>query len=227
MMNVRMTRRPGSTILFLIACAGVVPLPAAQHEPPRTLPPAAIEKFNQTMDEAQRHRRHLWRDTSPFPRDGVVSAYIEIPRGERRKFEFDMARNARAVDRVIPAEIGGYPVNYGFVPQTLSFDGDPFDALVLGPPLRGGRLVQGAVVGLMQMVDDRLIDSKVVLSPVDRRGQILYRLSALDRERIAAFFDRYKAHEGVETSVPGWGDGAAGWAFLRATHLFFLEPTAR
>jgi inorganic pyrophosphatase len=214
-------------ILCVVVSAGIVPLLATQGEPPRTLPPAAIEKFNQTMDEAQRHRRHLWRDTAPFPTDGVVSAYIEIPRGERRKFEFDMARNERAVDRVMPPDVGGYPVNYGFVPQTVSFDGDPFDALVLGPPLRGGRIVQGAVVGLMQMMDDGLIDSKVVLSPVDRLGQVLYRLAAGDRERIAAFFDRYKAHEGVETSVPGWGEGAAGWAFLRATHLFFLEPTAR
>ena len=225
-MNIRMTRL-GFKIICLVACAGVVPLLAAQDEPSRTLPAAAIEKFNAAMDEAQRHRRHLWRDSAPFPSDGVVSAYIEIPRGERRKYEFDMSRNERAVTRVMPPEVGGYPVNYGFVPQTVSFDGDPFDALVLGPPLRGGRMVQGAVVGLMQMMDGGVIDSKVVLSPVDRRGQILYRLSARDRERIASFFDRYKRHEGVETSVPGWGEGAAGWAFLRATHLFFLEPTAR
>ena len=225
-MNIRMTRL-GFKGLCLVLCAGVVPLLAAQEEPPRTLPPAAIEKFNETMDEAQRHRRHQWRDSAPFPADGVVLAYIEIPRGERRKYEFDMGRNERAVDRVLPPEVGGYPVNYGFVPQTVSFDGDPFDALVLGPPLRGGRIVQGAVVGLMQMMDDGVVDSKVVLSPVDGRGRIRYRLSARDRERIAAFFDRYKQHEGIETSVPGWSDGAAGWAFLRATHLFFLEPTAR
>ena len=47
-----------------------------------------------------------------------------------------MRANRRAIDRMIPISIGGYPVNYGFVPQTVSYDGDPFDVLVLGPPLR-------------------------------------------------------------------------------------------
>ena len=49
-----------------------------------------------------------------------------------------MGANRRAMDRTIPAEVGGYPVNYGFVPQTVSYDGDPFDVLVLGPPIEGG-----------------------------------------------------------------------------------------
>ena len=47
-----------------------------------------------------------------------------------------MSTNERAIDRIIPKAIGGYPVNYGFVPQTVSYDGDPFDVLVLGPPCR-------------------------------------------------------------------------------------------
>ena len=49
-----------------------------------------------------------------------------------------MRANARAIDRMMPVDVGGYPVNYGFVPQTISYDGDPFDVLVLGPPLAGG-----------------------------------------------------------------------------------------
>ena len=219
--------RLGFNLVCLAISAASIPLFAAQSDPPRTLPPAAIAKLELSLDEADRHRRHAWRDTPPFPSDGVVAAYVEIPRGERRKYEFDMARNERAIDRVLPPEVGGYPVNYGFVPQSVSYDGDPFDALILGPPLRGGRIVQGAVVGLMQMLDGGVVDSKVVLSPVDGRGQVRYQLAARDRERIGAFFNRYKDHEGVKTSVPGWGEGAAGWAFLRATHLFFLEPTAR
>ena len=50
---------------------------------------------------------------------------------------------------MISERIGGYPVNYGFVPQTISHDGDPFDVLVLGPSLTGGELVRGVIVGLM------------------------------------------------------------------------------
>ena len=81
-----------------------------------------------------------------------------------------MGANVRAVDRVIPQAIGGYPINYGFVPQTVSYDGDPFDALVLGPPLPGGSIVSGIIVGLMFMEDEKGLDSKVVLSPIDRMG---------------------------------------------------------
>jgi inorganic pyrophosphatase len=182
-------------ILCVVVSAGIVPLLATQGEPPRTLPPAAIEKFNQTMDEAQRHRRHLWRDTAPFPTDGVVSAYIEIPRGERRKFEFDMARNERAVDRVMPPDVGGYPVNYGFVPQTVSYDGDPFDALVLGPALPAGVVIRGMVVGLMLMEDEKGIDSKVVLSLAGDRGRPRHELTEAEQLRIGRYFSTYKKHE--------------------------------
>ena len=48
-----------------------------------------------------------------------------------------------------------------FVPHTVSYDGDPFDGLVLGPPLEGGRMVRGVIVGLMLMEDEKDLDSKV------------------------------------------------------------------
>ena len=85
-----------------------------------------------------------------------------------------MAANRLAIDRLISEEIGGYPVNYGFVPQTVSCDGDPFDVLVLGPPLPGGELVRGTIVGLMHMEDEKGLDSKVVISPIDNEGRPRY-----------------------------------------------------
>jgi inorganic pyrophosphatase len=112
---------------------------------------AAGQQLMKGLDAAAQHSRHLWRDSPPVNRDGTVNAYIEIPRGERRKFEFDMVKQERFIDRVMPDSVGGYPVNYGFVPQTVSYDGDPFDALVLGPPLPGATTVRGAIVGLMHM----------------------------------------------------------------------------
>lgn len=153
-----------------------------------------------------------------------MNAYVEIPRGDRRKWEFDMRRNARAIDRVMPVEIGGYPVNYGFVPQTVSHDGDPFDALVLGPPLPGGRLVRGLIVGLMFMEDEKGLDSKVVLSVPDRDGRPTHQLTAATQELIAGYFRRYKAHEpGAFSHVPGWGSVEQGLAHVTATHDFFLK----
>ena len=102
---------------------------------PPVLPATAADSLRASLSAAARHRRHVWRDSPPINPDGTVNGFIEIPRGERRKYELDMARNERRVDRVMPAELGGYPVNYGIVPQTVSYDGDPFDILVLGPPI--------------------------------------------------------------------------------------------
>ena len=94
---------------------------------------------------------------------------------------------------MIPDEIGGYPVNYGFVPQTVSYDGDPFDALVLGPPLPDGQFVRGVIVGVMFMEDEKGLDSKVVLSRIDADGRPLH---AAHRRRssdeIGDYFKRYK-----------------------------------
>ena len=70
-------------------------------------------------------------------------------------------------------------MNYGFVPQTVSYDGDPFDILVLGPPLAGGSLVRGIIVGLMQMEDEKGLDSKVVVSVAGPDGKPKYRADAL------------------------------------------------
>lgn len=170
----------------------------------------------------------MWRDTPPRNADGTVNAYIEIARGDRRKWELSMAANARAIDRVIPAAVGGYPVNYGFVPQTVSYDGDPFDALVLGPPIPGGRVVRGAIVGLMRMEDEKGLDSKVVLSLVGDDGRPLHALTEDDQRRIGDYFNRYKQHEsGKHSEVPGWGTVADGLSFVTTTHAFFTTCRAQ
>lgn len=186
------------------------------------------------------HKHHVWRDTPPFDlsrrsslegsraeADGqLLNGYIEIPLGGRQKFELDMAKNAPALDREIPAKVGGYPVNYGIVPQTVSYDGDPFDVLVLGPAIPTGQLVNGVIVGLMHMRDETGLDSKVVISRVGADGKPAHPLTAADRKRIADYFNRYKRDDDdpkTFATVPGWGTAAEGLAFVRATHEFFLQ----
>ena len=199
-----------------------------QGAAPDTLPAAATTELVRSLKAAGAHARHVWRDTAPLNSDGTVNAYIEIARGDRRKWEFDMGTNAPAIDRVIPADVGGYPVNYGFVPQTVSYDGDPFDVLMLGPPLPGGQLVRGVIVGLMRMEDEKGLDSKVVLSPIDPAGRPLHPLTADIREEIGSYFKRYKQHEpGAFSRVPGWGSVAEGLAHVKTTHAFFHECRER
>ena len=203
---------------------------AAQSGQPSlsVLPPAGTTQLAASLDAATRHPRHIWRDTLPMNDDGTVNAYIEIARGERRKWEFDMRANARAIDRVIAKDIGGYPVNYGFVPQTVSYDGDPFDVLVLGPPLRGGDIVRGVILGLMYMEDEKGLDSKVVLSPINEDGSRRYELTAKERDDIGGYFRKYKRGEpGKFSKVPGWGSIAEGRAHVTTTRAFFQECRGR
>ncbi len=206
-------------VAVLLARAGA----ASPQEAGAVLPPAATERLAQSLQAAARHARSIWRDMPPTNEDGTVNAYVEISRGDRRKWEFDIRANRRAIDRVMPAEIGGYPVNYGFVPQTISYDGDPFDALVLGPPLPGGQLVRGVIVGLMFMEDEKGLDSKVVLSVPDSNGRPRHPLTAQDQQTIAEYFRRYKAHDPKTFSkVPGWGSAANGRTHVRTAHQFYL-----
>src|SRR5689334_22533704 len=147
------------------------------ERPPTTLPAHAVATLAKSLAAARHVATHAWRDTPPFNRDGTVNGYVEIARGDRRKWEFDMNANRRAIDRVLPESVGGYPVNYGFVPQTVSYDGDPFDVLVLGPPIEGGSLVRGAIVGLLLMNDEKGYDAKVVVSPL-KNGRPEFALTA-------------------------------------------------
>ena len=200
---------------------------AAQSPPPAVLPSRATTALATSLKAAAAHKAHVWRDMAPINADGTVNAYIEIGVGDRRKWEFDMRANARAIDRMIPPDIGGYPVNYGFVPQTVSYDGDPFDVLVLGPPIVGGELVRGVIVGVMFMEDEKGLDSKVVLSRT-ANGRPRDELTSAVQQKIGDYFKRYKQHEpGAFSKVPGWGSAADGLAYVRTTHAFFRECRQR
>jgi inorganic pyrophosphatase len=210
-------------ILLLVAlpCALAA---QALPQPSPTLPADANAALAASLEAARRHTRHRWRDTPPVNDDGSVNAYVEIARGDRRKWEFDIRANQRVIDRVIPADIGGYPVNYGFVPQTVSYDGDPFDALILGPPLPGGVVARGIVVGLMLMEDEKGVDSKVVLSLAGDGGRPRHELSEAEQARIGHYFSTYKKHEpGKFSRVPGWGSADDARAHIRMTHAFFRQ----
>jgi inorganic pyrophosphatase len=210
------------SLVALVLAAAPHTILAQQH--PKELPAVATAQLARSLAEAASHQRHLWRDSPAFNADGTVNGYIEIARGDRRKYEFDMSRNSRAIDRVIAKDVGGYPVNYGFVPQTVSYDGDPFDVLVLGPPLAAGKIVRGVIVGLMYMEDEKGLDSKVVLSPVAADGRAKYTLTPENRNAIADYFRRYKRGEpGKFSKVPGWGTVAEARDLVATTHAFFRQ----
>jgi len=202
---------------------------AGQHAP-ETLPAKASERLGKSLMDAKPHARHVWRDTPSMNADGTINGYIEIARGDRNKWEFNIATNQRFIDRVMPKSLGGYPINYGFVPQTISYDTDPFDILVLGPPIEGGTVVRGVPVGVMFMEDEKGLDSKVVISRVDDRGRPMHQLTPAIQKEVGSFFNRYKDHEkekGAFSKVPGWGSREEGLALVRLTHEFFMKCRGR
>src|SRR5688500_19394596 len=91
-----------------------------------------------------------------------INGIIEIPRGSRAKFEIDKETGLIKLDRVIYASMY-YPLNYGFIPQTLGEDGDPLDIVVLTQvsvvPLC---LIPSKVIGVMQMIDRGEADDKII-----------------------------------------------------------------
>ena len=180
-----------------------------------------------SLEAAAPHARHVWRDSPAVNPDGTVNGYQKISRGDRRKFELDMSKNARAIDRMISERIGGYPVNYGFVPQTILMRRIPSTITVLGPSLPGGELVRGVIVGLMYMEDEKGYDAKVVLSPIGRDGRPTCELTLRSARRSQVISGSTGGQPGMFSKVPGWGSVADGRDHVATTRAFFRVSEAR
>ena len=97
-----------------------------------------------------------------------INVLIEVPiGGEPVKYEFDKASGALFVDRILHTPMR-YPANYGFVPHTLSPDGDPLDALVVSrTPFIPGCVVRARPIAVLNLEDEAGGDEKLVCVPVD------------------------------------------------------------
>ena len=98
-----------------------------------------------------------------------INVVIEIPAmSEPVKYEFDKENNMLLVDRFMSSTMQ-YPANYGFIPNTLSEDGDPVDVLVVTPvPLRHGAIIRCRPVGILKMTDESGKDAKIIAVPHDK-----------------------------------------------------------
>ena len=146
-----------------------------------------------------------------------INVIIEIPaHSDPVKYEVDKDSGALFVDRFM-ATCMHYPCNYGYIPNTLSDDGDPADVLVVSPfPLVHGAVIRVRPVGMLKMTDESGEDAKILAVPVDKLS-VLYRnvqqaedLPALLLEQISHFFEHYKDLEaGKWVKVDGWADADA------------------
>lgn len=136
---------------------------------------------------------------------------IEIPRGSRNKYEVDKVSGRIRLDRTLFTSTQ-YPGDYGYLQETLADDGDPLDAMVIGPgePLFPGVLVLCRAIGVFRMVDEAGGDDKLLCVPAhDPRLENLrdiHHLSEFHRREIQHFFEIYKDLEpGKSVQGATWG----------------------
>jgi inorganic pyrophosphatase len=140
----------------------------------------------------------------------LVSAFIEIPRGSRNKYEYDEATGVWNLDRVLYSSVH-YPTDYGWIPNTLAEDGDHLDILVLvQEPTFPGCMIEARPLGGLDMSDEAGRDFKVLAVPEGDPRFSHYR--SLEQvgphwlREIETFFKTYKLLEDKETEVLGWHD---------------------
>ena len=145
-----------------------------------------------------------------LPQD--FNVIIEIPaQSDPVKYEADKDMGLLVVDRFISTGMR-YPANYGFIPQTLSGDGDPVDVLVITPfPLLAGSVVRARALGMLQMTDEAGVDAKLVAVCHDKICPMTAHMKSVDdvpeylKDQIKHFFEQYKALEkGKWVKVEGW-----------------------
>ena len=138
---------------------------------------------------------------------------IEIPmNADPIKYEVDKESGAIFVDRFMGTAMH-YPCNYGYVPDTISGDGDPVDVLVITPfPLIPGVVVRCRPIGILKMNDEAGADAKVLAVPIDKILPIYQHwqkpedMNELRLKQIQHFFEHYKDLEkGEWVKVEGWG----------------------
>ena len=135
----------------------------------------------------------------------IVKALIEIPQGSRTKYEIDKPTGLLKLDRVIHSSFH-YPVNYGFIPQTLGMDGDPLDILVLcSQAIQPLCLVEATVIGIMQMIDTGDKDDKIIaVASKDPSVNHITSIEALPRHffnELKNFFEQYKVLEEKQVQI--------------------------
>ena len=134
-----------------------------------------------------------------------VNALIEIPQGSRTKYEIDKETGLLIMDRVIHSSFH-YPVNYGFIPQTLGLDGDPLDILVLcSQTIQPLCLVEATVIGNMQMIDSGEEDDKIIaVATNDPSVNHIRNINELPKHffnELKHYFEEYKVLENKEVRI--------------------------
>jgi inorganic pyrophosphatase len=175
---------------------------------------------------------HPWQAVSygeGAPR--FVNAIIEIPQGSRSKYEVDKESGLLKLDRVIYSSFH-YPINYGFIPQTLGQDNDPLDILVLcSQPIQPLCLVHATVIGNMQMIDQGLQDDKIIaVVSKDPSVNHIKDMSELPQHFLAElknYFEQYKVLENKKVEIDNFQDKEAALKIIENAIAYYKQNFER
>ncbi|AQQ68545.1 inorganic diphosphatase [Microbulbifer agarilyticus] len=160
-----------------------------------------------------------------------INVIIEIPANhDPIKYEVDKDADAVFVDRFVATPMF-YPANYGYVPQTLSEDGDPLDVLVVAPyPVMVGSVIRSRVIGVLNMTDESGVDAKLLAVPHTKLTKLYDHVNEIGDlpelliKQIEHYFENYKALEaGKWVKVDGWADADAARAEVMASRERYLK----
>jgi inorganic pyrophosphatase len=139
--------------------------------------------------------------------DNVVEVFIEISKGSNIKYEFDKKKNLLVCDRILYTPFR-YIFNYGFIPETLSPDSDPIDAVVImDDTLVPGCVIRCKIIGCLETSDSEGIDPKLILCPIDKIDPKSKEINDIDNlssfilDQIKYFFTHYKDLENKHVEI--------------------------
>ena len=142
----------------------------------------------------------LWKDIPPGDNPPIIlNAVIEVISGSRDKYEYKHEWEAFILDRIIPSSVI-FPVEYGFVPQTLSDDNDPLDIMVLSyEPLEVGCIVRVRVIGALIIEDEEGDDPKILSALVnDARFEGYKDINDVHKHKLKEIQEFYETYKRLE-----------------------------
>ncbi len=152
----------------------------------------------------------------------ILTAVVEIPKGGHNKYEVDPETGFIKLDRVLHSPLF-YPVDYGFIPETLAPDGDHLDVLIVtDSPTLPGCVVEVRPLGILRMTDGGEQDDKLVAvqanNPHYHHKMELSDLAPHLLDEITHFFEEYKKLENKQVEVSGYESLQAAEEFIELTH---------
>ena len=161
-----------------------------------------------------------YRDDIPLSFDSgkTINAVVEIPKGVNTKYEYSPEHQCFILSRCLISSLH-YPINYGFIPQTIAEDGDALDILIHNhDPIQIGVVVQCRPIGILKFIDNHIQDDKILAvpdySPIDKYN-CLADIEEAHLKIYRQFFKIYKQDTKADVEVGEWQNGKKAHAKIK------------